>query len=286
MPENAAQAQPSRILQFGWEDTTVRWCDRPNVAAARIVASDLNERTPRERAAMLRRLGIRHLIWDWRDRDALQFDAELDALRNEGVSLGGIVVQHPLPAHGAPGVINPHVRQFVTEAARRGLAPDLWVTVASEQVSTELEHVWQAADHVEPLARLAADHGMCVLLANESGFFGEPRNLVALVEALSERGLNNVGIAYQQQHGHAHIGDFAEQFAIMQPHLVAIALNGMDPDGEATGRIILPYGAGRADRKIAHVIAASGWRGQLVVQGHSRDDAEFGCSTTSTGLLG
>ena len=68
MAGNAAHAQPSRILQFGWEDTTVRWCDRPNVAAARIVATDLNERTPRERAAMLRRLGIRHLIWDWRDR--------------------------------------------------------------------------------------------------------------------------------------------------------------------------------------------------------------------------
>ena len=275
MPENAAQAQPSRILQFGWEDTTVRWCDLPNVAAARIVASDLNERTPRERAAMLRRLRIRHLIWDWRDRDALQFDAELDALRNEGISLGGIVVQHPLPEHSAPGTINPHVRQFVTEAARRGLAPDLWVTVASEPAGNDLEHVWQAADHMEPLARLASDHGMCVLLANESGFFGEPRNLVALVEALSERGLNNVGIAYQQQHGHAHIADFAEQFAIMQPHLVAIALNGMDPDGEATGRVILPYGAGRADRKIAHVIAASGWRGQLVVQSHSRDDAEI-----------
>ena len=270
MSGNAAQAQPSRILQFGWEDTTVRWCDRPNIAAARIVATDLKERTPRERAAMLRRLGIRHLIWDWRDRDALQFDAELDALRNQGVNVGGIVVQHPMP-----GPLNPHIRQFVTEAARRGLAPDLWVTVASDATSDQLAHVWQAADHVEPLARLAAEHGMCILLANEGGFFGEPWNLVALVEALSERGLNNVGIAYQQQHGHAHIADFAEQFALMQPHLVAIALNGMDPDAAVTGRIILPYGAGRADRKLAHIIAASGWRGQLVIQGHSRDDAEL-----------
>ncbi len=272
---NAAHAQPSRIMQYGWEDTTVRWCDRPNVAAAGIVATDLNDRTPRERAAMLRRIGIRHLIWDWRDRDALQFDAELDALHNQGVSLGGIVVQHPLPENSAPGAINPHVRQFVTEAARRGLSPDLWVTVASADTGDEHEHVWHAADHLEPLAKLAGDHGMCVLLTNETGFFGEPRNLVALVEALSERGLNNVGLAYQQQHGHAHIANFAEHFSLMQPHLVAIALNGMDPDAEATGRFILPYGAGRADRKIAHIIAASGWRGQLVVQGLSRDDAEI-----------
>jgi hypothetical protein len=270
MTVNAVRAQPSRVLQFGWEDSTVRWCDRPNVAAANIVASDLNARTPRERAAMLRRIGIRHLIWDWRDQDALQFDAELDALHNQGITLGGIRIPHPMP-----GTVSPHVREFVTEAARRGLAPDLWLAVASEQVGTAGEHIWRAADHVEPLAQLAADHGMCVLLANETGFFAEPRNLVALVEALAERGRGNVGIAYQQQHGHAHIADFARHLEVMQPHLVAIALNGMDPNAEETGRVILPYGAGRADRKIAHIIAASGWQGQLVVQGHSRDDAEL-----------
>ncbi len=270
MAVNAAQAQPSRILQFGWEGSTVRWCDRPNVAAANIVATDLKSRTPRERAAMLRRIGIRHLVWDWRDQDALQFDAELDALHNQGISLSGIRAPHPMP-----GAINPHIRAFLTEAARRGLAPDLWVTVASEQVGNDFEHIWQAADHVEPLAQLASDHGVCVLLANETGFFGEPRNLVALVEALAERGWANVGIAYQQQHGHAHIANFAEQLAVMQPHLVAIALNGMDPNAAETGRLILPYGAGRADRKLAHVIAASGWEGQLVVQGHSMDDSEL-----------
>lgn len=278
--------QPSRILQFGWEGTTVRWCDRPNVAAAQIVTHDGVDRTPRERAAMLRRLGLRRLIWDWRDRDALQFDAELDALRMQGIELSGIVAPHPLPdANGAVmalGKINPHVRQFVTEAARRGLTPDLWVAVefgtpsavAEGNPATELARVWQAADHVEPLVRLASSNGMCVLLTNELGFFGEPRNLVALVDALAERGLRNVGIAYQQQHGHAHIADFAEHFRLMQPHLIAIALNGMDPDALVTGRVILPYGAGRADRKLAHIIAASGWRGQLVVQGNSRDDAE------------
>jgi len=283
-----ADSTPPRILQFGWSDTTVRWCDRPNVAAARIVAYDLLERTPRERAKMLRRIGIRHIVWDWRDEHALQFDAELDALRDQGVGVTGVWAPHPLPDAGEPdhdarlGIVNPHVRQFVVELARRGLTPDLWVAVelghegvpAEVHPATAIARTWRAADHVEPLVRLAAEHDMCVLLTNHLGFFGEPRNLVGLVEALAERGFNNVGIAYQQQHGHAHIADFAEHLAIMQPHLVSIALNGMDPDGVETGRKILPYGSGRADRKLAHILAASGWKGQLAVQGHSRDDAE------------
>jgi len=285
-------------VQFGWEGTEVRWCDRPNVAAARVVAYDALDRTPRERAKMLRRIGLRHIVWDWRDEHALQFDAELDALRTEGINLSGIWAPHPLPDAGEPdhdsrlGYVNPHVRQFVAEAARRALAPDLWVAIefgtpgeaAPLHPSTQVARIWRAADHVEPLARLAQRNGMCVLLTNHLGFFGEPRNLVALVEALAERGLRNVGIAYQQQYGHAHIADFADHLAAMQPHLVAIALNGMDPQAVETGRTILPYGAGRADRKLAHIIAASGWEGQLVIQGHSRDDAELRLLDSLDGL--
>ena len=280
------QTQP-RILSFGWQDNTVRWCDRPNIAAANIVADDAAERTPRERAKMLRRVGLRHLVWDWRDEHAMQFDAELDALHDQGINLAGVVCPHPLPVGVSPtdpsvGRIDPHVRQFVTEAARRGLAPDLWVTIefgeegvpARVHPTIELSRIWRAADHMEPLARLAADHGMCVLLTNHLGFFGEPAHLVALVEALAERGLNNVGIAYQQQHGHAHIATFAQQLEVMGEHLIVISLSGLDPDGVETGRKILPYGAGRADRKLAHIIAASGFTGQLAIQAHSRDDAE------------
>jgi hypothetical protein len=279
---------PLRVLQFGWENTSVRWCDRPNVAAARIVAYDLLERTPRERAKMLRRLGLRHIIWDWRDEHALLFDAELDALRDQGVEVGAVWAPHPLPDVAEPdhdarlGVVNAHVRQFVVELARRGLTPDLWVPIeyGQEGEATEahpaatLARVWRAADHLEPLVRLAAENGMCVLLTNHLGFFGEPRNLAALVEALTERGLRNVGIAYQQHHGHAHIANFEEHLASMLPHLVAIVLSGMDPDGIAAGRKILPFGAGRADRKLAHLISKSGWKGQLAVQCHSLDDAE------------
>lgn len=292
------EAIPPRILQFGWENTTIRWCDRPNVAAARIVAYDLLERTPRERAKMLRRLGLRHIIWDWRDEHALQFDAELDALREQGVAVGGVWAPHPLPDVAEPdhdarlGVVNAHVRQFVVELARRGLTPDLWVPIEYGQEgaateahpAAELARIWRAADHVEPLARLAADHGMCILLTNHLGFFGEPRNLVSLIEALAERGLNNVGIAYQMHHGHAHIASFEEHLAAMLPHLVAIVLSGMDPDGIAAGRKILPFGAGRADRKLAHLIAASGWKGQLAVQCHSLDDAELRLLDSLDGL--
>lgn len=276
----------------------MRWCDRPNVAAARIVAYDLLERTPRERAKMLRRLGLRHIIWDWRDEHALQFDAELDALRDQGVAVSGVWAPHPLPDVAEPdhdarlGVVNPHVRQFVVELARRGLTPDLWVPIeygqegaaAEAHPAATLARVWRAADHVEPLVRLAADHGMCVLLTNHLGFFGEPRNLAALVEALAERGLRNVGIAYQQHHGHAHIASFDEHLEAMLPHLVAIVLSGMDPDGIAAGRKILPFGAGQADRKLAHLIATSGWKGQLAVQCHSLDDAELRLQDSLDGL--
>lgn len=289
---------PPRILSFGWQDLAIRWCDRPNVAAANIVAFDSEERTPRERAKMLRRIGVRHLIWDWRTEHVQQFDADLDALHDQGINLAGVWAPHLLPNPAEPGAdetlgaISPHTRLFVSEAARRGLSPDLWVALefGAEGTATRLDaeaervQVWRAADHLEPLAQLASNHGMCILLTNHLGYFGEPYTLVQVVEALHERGFNNVGLAYQQQHGHAHIADFAHHMELMRDHLVTIALNGMDPDGVETGRKILPYGAGRADRKLAHIVAASGWEGTLVVQGNSMDDAELRLLDSLDGL--
>ncbi|GIG53970.1 phosphotransferase [Demequina activiva] len=261
---------------------------RARIAAARIVSSDLEDRSPQQRAAMLTRLGLTRIIWDWREEHALRFAAEMDALEAADISVVGLWCPLPLGEPGAPdadvalGLVDPHVRAQVEQLRRRGSRPDLWTCVEFGQEGTparlspamQRARVRRVADHLEPLARLALDADMCLALTNHLGWFGEPENQVEVVEELAHRDLRNVGIAYQFQHSHHHAHRFAEVLAIMQPHLVAVALSGVDPDGIQTGRKILPWGAGRMDRKLAHVLMASGWEGQIAVQGHSSDDAE------------
>ncbi|MFV0634574.1 hypothetical protein [Demequina sp.] len=270
------------------EGTRGACAERAQIAAARIVAYDFPDRTPAERAAMLRRIGLTRIVWDWREEHVLRFEAEMDALATAGIDVVGLWCPMPLADAGAPdadaglGLVDPHVRVQIEQLHERGLRPDLWTCVEFGQEGTparlapriQRARVRRVADHLEPLVRLAREHDMCVALTNHLGWFGEPENQVDVIDELASRGLHNVGIAFQLQHAHHAAHRFAELLAAMQPHLIAVALSGMDADAIQTGRKILPWGAGRLDRKLAHVLMASGWEGQIAVQGHSADDAE------------
>ncbi len=261
---------------------------RDQFAASHLVAHDALRRGPRERAQMLRGMGLTKIIWDWRDEHIDTFDAELDALRRNQIELAGIWTPSPMPAFEEPeyssrfGVVSSRIKNLITEAARRGHTPDLWTQIAfggpgtptppSEQVHRA--EVARAADHLTGLVRLARGHGMCVVLTNHGGWAGEPRTLVDIVAELARRGLGNVGIGFRLQHAHHLIADLDHHISTMSEHLVAIMLSGADAGAELTGRVILPFGAGSRDRWVTHAILESGWQGQLVVHAVGNDDSE------------
>jgi hypothetical protein len=117
----------------------------------------------------------------------------------------------------------------------------------------------------------AADKLGCKLaLYNHGGWPGEPENQIAVIEALK---LKNVGIVYNQHHGHDHLARFPELLKTMKPHLLALNLNGMVKDGEKAGRKILPLGAGTLDLELLKVIRDSGYAGPIGILGHTQDDA-------------
>src|SRR5262245_40470708 len=60
---------------------------RTNLAAWCIVPFDRKERGPEERAAMLEKLGITMLAYDYRAKHIPTFDAEIEALANHHIRL-------------------------------------------------------------------------------------------------------------------------------------------------------------------------------------------------------
>ncbi|WP_284329464.1 sugar phosphate isomerase/epimerase family protein [Demequina litorisediminis] len=245
--------------------------ERVRIAAARLVAYDTPERTPVQRARMLHRMGLTGIVWDWREEHTLALHEELDVLAAHDIEVRGLWCPLPLPATDAHlGEIDPHVRVHLDEMTRRGLTPDLWTCVEfgdegrPERLGTWVHRarVIRVADHLEPLTRRAADAGMRVALTNHLGWFGEPEHQIEVIHELAGRGLTNVGLAYQMQHGHTHVDRFDALMETMAPHLLALALSGIDADGVDTGRKILPWGAGRLDRRLAHAVMRSGWHGQ------------------------
>lgn len=237
-------------------DRLIAWC---------IVPFDARQRGPEERAAMLIRLGLRHFAYDYRAEHVPTFEAEIAACRKHGISLD---------AWWFPTTLNDEARHILDVCRRAGIRPQLWVTGGggpTKDAEEQRRRVAEEAARIRPIAEAAAAQGMQVGLYNHGGWFGEPENQLAILDALQ---MPNVGLVYNLHHGHAHVDRFAELLDKMRPHLLALNLNGMAPQGDQRGQKILPLGQGALDLELLRTIRASGYRGPIGILGHTQDDAE------------
>src|SRR5262245_3969469 len=236
-------------------DNLVAWC---------IVPFDSKKRGPVERVAMLQRLGFRRYAYDWRAEHLPTFDAEVAELQKHKIELTAVWF---------PG-LNDEGRQLLGVIQKYGVKTQLWGTGGGEPTKTpeeQRQRVAAEAARMRPIAEAAAKIGCTVGLYNHGGWFGEPENQLAI---LAELKLPNVGLVYNQHHGHSQIERFPKLLKEMLPHLYALNLNGMVPDGERLGSKILPLGAGTLDLGLLKAIRDSGYRGPIGILGHTDDDAE------------
>jgi sugar phosphate isomerase/epimerase len=239
---------------FG-RDNLVAWC---------IVPFDARKRGPEERAVMLRRLGFKRFVYDWRAEHIPSFDAEMNALKRHDIELVGFWF---------PGALNQDARVILDLLKRHQIHTQLWVTMQDPAPKTQdpAEKVAAAVRILRPIADEAGQIGCTVGLYNHGGWFGEPENEIAILGRLERP---NVGLVYNLHHGHDHLDRFPALLAAMKPYLLAINLNGMVKDGEKSGKKILPLGQGDQDLSLLRTIRDSGYRGPIGIIGHTQDDAE------------
>ena len=214
---------------------------------------------------MLNNLGIPQLAYDYRAEHVPMFDAEVEALNRHHINLF---------AWWFPTVLNEEARQILAVIQKHGVTPQLWVTGGGEaprDAAGQMAKIREEAVRIRTIAEPAAKLNCVVALYNHGGWFGEPENQLAVLVELK---LPNVGLVYNLHHGHAHLDRFPKLLKEMRPHLYAVNLNGMVPEGDRQGRKILPLGAGSLDVTLLKTIRDSGYRGPIGILGHTDDDAE------------
>lgn len=241
---------------------------RTNLMAWCIVPFDAKKRGPEERAAMMEKLGFKHFAYDYRAEHIPQFDAEIAACRKHGVSLD---------AWWFPTSMNDEARLILDVLKRNNVKAQLWVTGGGNPAKTPEEQrarVEAEAKRIRAIAEAAAPIGCTVALYNHGAWFGEPENQIQIIERLKRDGITNVGIVYNQHHGHDHLDRFAALLRQMKPYLLTLNLNGMTRNGDKVGKKILPLGQGDLDVAMLKVIRDSGWRGPIGILNHTDEDAE------------
>jgi putative heme-binding domain-containing protein len=262
---SAAEPLPTGRQLFE-RDNLVAWC---------IVPFDAKKRGSEERAAMLARLGVRKLAYDYRAEHIPTFDAELAALKKHGVEL---------TAWWFPTTLNDEARHILSVLERHGVQTQLWVTGGGGPTNSPEEQrarVIAETARLRPIAEAAARIGCRVALYNHGGWFGQPENQL---EILRELNLPNVGLVYNQHHGHEHLARFPQLLQQMKPHLFALNLNGMVAEGDQKGLKIVPLGAGELDFGLMRTIRDSGYAGPIGILNHTDEDAEARLQDNLDGL--
>ncbi len=243
-----------------------------------IVPFDKAKRTPEQRAAMLAQLGIKGLAYDWRAEHIPTFDAEIAACKAHGISI---------TAWWFPRSLDASAKTILATLEKHGVKTQLWVTGGGAPTKTpeeQQQRVANEAARIKPIAEAATAIGCRVALYNHGAWFGEPDNQIAIIEALKTQGVTNVGIVYNQHHGHGQVKEFAALLERMNPHLYALNLNGMFPDGDKVGKKITPIAQGPLDAELLRIIRASGWRGPIGLLNHTDEDAEERLRDNQEGL--
>lgn len=246
----ALRAEPPKDL-FA-QDNLVAWC---------VVPFDAKKRTPAERVEMLKQLGFKKYAYDWRAEHLPTFDEEVGLLKKAGIELTAVWF---------PANLGADAKKLLDVIKKHEVKTQLWVTMGDPAGADRAAKVEATAKVIRPIAEEAGKLGCSIGLYNHGRWFGEPENQIAVIESLK---LKNVGIVYNQHHGHDHLDRFPELLKTMKPHLLALNLNGMVKDGEKLGKKILPLGAGDLDAELLKVIRDSGYAGPIGILGHTQDDA-------------
>lgn len=246
---------------------------KSNLAAWCIVPFDASRRGPEERAAMLQKLGLTKLAYDWRDEHVPTFEDEILALQKHGIEFF---------AYWCPLGDSPANRSMFKLIAQYQLHPQIWTIAPADAADSQEQQVELNARAVLPLVQEAQRLGCCVALYNHGGWAGEPENMIAMVQWLRKHAnTDEVGIVYNFHHGHEHLARFPAAFQKMLPYLTCVNLNGMTAGGEK----ILPLGQGQEDQRLLQMIRDSGYRGPVGILDHRPEiDSEQALEQNLSGL--
>lgn len=233
--------------------------DPQNLAAWCIVPFDAKKRSPDERAAMVAKMGLHKVAYDWRQEHVPEFEREILAYQKNGIEMFAFWGAH-----------DEAFRLF----EKYKMHPQLWMMLKVAGDTDEAK-VKSAAEALLPLLERAKKLGSQVGIYNHGGWGGEPENMIAVCEFLKKNhGTDNIGIVYNLHHGHSHLDRLPKVLEAMKPWLLCLNLNGMDIAGDTKGRKILPLGVGTQDVTVLRQIRASGYNGPVGILNHTNEDAE------------
>ena len=239
--------------------------DRSKVYAWCIVPYDSLQRSPAERMAMLKRLGIKKYAYDWRAEHLPQMAGELQLAAENGIEVIAVWMWIDNNSDSVEKLSDTNEKVFsILETV--GYKGQIWVGFNANFFDglPEEEAVKKGAGMIGSLSKRATPLGCKVALYNHGDWFGEPENQIKIMKALPGEDL---GLIYNFHHGRGQIDAFPEMVDVMLPYLWSVNLNGVKREGPE----IMPIGSGDYEKGMIDLLLEKGYKGDFGILGHIED---------------
>ncbi len=235
--------------------------EKENLLAWCIVPFDAESRSPQERAVMLDDLGLKQFAYDYRDEHIPSFKEEILTLKDHHIKLSAVWLwadphwEEPLNSAG---------REIFDILRETGTKTEIWLGLPDNAFEglPDQESLSIAVKVVREILQEAEEIGSSIALYNHGGWFGEPDNLVRIIDAI---GSDKVKIVYNFHHGHQQVEHFGTYLEQMLPYLSTININGMRVEGPK----IITLGEGDRELEMLRIIRDSGYSGPIGILGHT-----------------
>jgi sugar phosphate isomerase/epimerase len=238
--------------------------DMENYFAWCIVPFDNQNRMPEQRIEMLKRLGFVSYAYDWREKHLPEMAKEIKLATKNGIKMNGVWMW--IDKSDSIGKLSANNQKVLQTLEETGLKTQIWMSFPEDYFDEmgDDERFDKAIEMIDYLADEAAKRGCKIGLYNHGGWFGNPDNLVKIIEMLPGK---EVGIIFNFHHAHDLLGNFDNLVKNMVPYLWAVNLNGMNPGGPK----ILPVGSGEKEAEMIAILKENGFSGPFGILGHVED---------------
>lgn len=251
--------------------------NKENLVAWCVVPFDSVERSPEERADMLKGLGFSQFAYDWRLKHLSTLSDEIKALKNRGIKLASVWVWIDTDTGKIFDDANERLLDIIKQ---NNVKTDLWLGFSNKHFEglTDEQKLEKAVASVSYIQNRAKELGCTISLYNHGDWFGEPLNQVRIIE---KSGLKDVGIVYNFHHAHLQVKEFPQLLSRMLPYLRTVNLNGMRIDGPK----ILTIGEGDEEQGMLKTLKESGYDGSIGIICHiETEDAKVVLQRNIDGL--
>ena len=231
-----------------------------------ILGFDTEERTPEQRIAMIKDLGLSKYGFNKGKGDLTTMIEEFKLATENDIEIPSIFLwlNAKRDSIGKLGEANQELLSNLNKVEQR---PVIWISFSNNffEDKEHEESVELSVDMIKFIKQEADKLGCKVAIYNHQGWFGNPYHQVEIMEALND---DSITMVYNFHHAQEYVDEFPDIVKKIEPYLSYVNLNGVKKEGPQ----IITIGEGDHEYDMIKSLKEVGYNGPWGILGHIKTE--------------